>query len=106
MDVDGASTSAGAGGAAPETSSSAAVGFAGAGSSGAAAAGGAGAGTSAAAGFDSKSGELELEVPFVEKYRPLVLTDIVGNEETIRRLEAIAAGAYDDGCRRVSSGPI
>ena len=36
-------------------------------------------------------GETILEVPFVEKYRPVLLSDIVGNGDTIRRLEAIAA---------------
>lgn len=90
MDVDAASSSAGSSAGAVAGSSSVSATHSGAGSSGGAAAGGAGAGSAAA--FDSKHGELELEVPFVEKYRPLVLTDIVGNEETIRRLEAIAAG--------------
>jgi hypothetical protein len=33
---------------------------------------------------------LELEVPFVEKYRPLLLSEIVGNEATVTRLQAIA----------------
>ncbi|CCK73498.1 replication factor C subunit 4 NDAI_0G05150 [Naumovozyma dairenensis CBS 421] len=33
---------------------------------------------------------LTLELPWVEKYRPHVLKDIVGNEETILRLEQIA----------------
>ena len=36
-------------------------------------------------------GETILETPFVEKYRPVLLSDIVGNGDTIRRLEAIAA---------------
>ncbi len=31
-----------------------------------------------------------LELPWVEKYRPLVLKDIVGNEETTARLQVIA----------------
>ena len=33
---------------------------------------------------------LTLELPWVEKYRPRVLDDIVGNEETILRLKQIA----------------
>lgn len=33
---------------------------------------------------------LKLELPWVEKYRPKVLKDIVGNEETIERLKQIA----------------
>ncbi|GMM55310.1 replication factor C subunit 4 [Maudiozyma humilis] len=33
---------------------------------------------------------LKLELPWVEKYRPHVLKDIVGNEETIERLKQIA----------------
>jgi hypothetical protein len=67
----------------------------------------------AGAGAKPKAGELDLEVPFVEKYRPILvsyslpecaanrcyhwyhvhlqLSDIVGNEETITRLQAIAA---------------
>jgi replication factor C subunit 2/4 len=32
-------------------------------------------------------GKFELEVPFVEKYRPLYLQDIVGNSETVERLK-------------------
>lgn len=34
--------------------------------------------------------EQGLELPWVEKYRPRVLDDIVGNEETVARLKAIA----------------
>ena len=30
------------------------------------------------------------ELPWIEKHRPLVLSDIVGNEATINRLSAIA----------------
>ena len=33
----------------------------------------------------------DFEAPWVEKYRPQLLHDIVGNEETVRRLEVIAA---------------
>ena len=32
----------------------------------------------------------ELELPWVEKYRPRVLEDIVGNEEIVQRLQVIA----------------
>ena len=31
-----------------------------------------------------------LELPWIEKYRPLILDDIVGNEETVSRLKIIA----------------
>lgn len=34
--------------------------------------------------------ELTLQLPWVEKYRPHLLKDIVGNEETVQRLELIA----------------
>jgi hypothetical protein len=30
------------------------------------------------------------ELPFVEKYRPQVLVDVVGNEEAVRRLQVIS----------------
>ena len=30
------------------------------------------------------------DMPWVERYRPRVLTDVVGNEETLVRLQAIA----------------
>ena len=43
--------------------------------------GGAGGGGSAFAG------KFELEIPFVEKYRPMYLQDIVGNGETVERLK-------------------
>ncbi|KAI9298826.1 replication factor C subunit 2 [Neoconidiobolus thromboides FSU 785] len=33
----------------------------------------------------------DLNLPWVEKYRPIVLDDIVGNEETIQRLKVIAS---------------
>ncbi|KAI5308680.1 replication factor C subunit 4, partial [Ascosphaera atra] len=32
----------------------------------------------------------DYELPWVEKYRPIVLDDIVGNTETIERLKIIA----------------
>ncbi|KAG8761966.1 replication factor C subunit 4 [Serendipita sp. 397] len=36
------------------------------------------------------AGEVPYELPWVEKYRPAVLDDVVGNEETIDRLKVIA----------------
>ena len=45
--------------------------------------GGAGGG----AGGSYLAGKFELEVPFVEKYRPMYLQDIVGNGETVERLK-------------------
>ncbi|KNC81494.1 replication factor C subunit 2 [Sphaeroforma arctica JP610] len=45
------------------------------------------------AGSSSKSTKKESSshtLPWVEKHRPLVLTDIVGNEETVSRLQVIA----------------
>lgn len=33
----------------------------------------------------------KLELPWVEKYRPHLLKDIVGNEDTVQRLQTIAA---------------
>ena len=30
------------------------------------------------------------DIPWVEKYRPVELKDIVGNEETVQRLQVIA----------------
>jgi hypothetical protein len=45
----------------------------------------------AGASSSAPPGETILETPFVEKYRPVLLSDIVGNGDTIRRLEAIAA---------------
>lgn len=41
----------------------------------------------------TKEASLTLELPWVEKYRPHKLNDIVGNEETVERLKLIA----DDG---------
>ncbi len=34
--------------------------------------------------------ETQFEVPWVEKYRPLTLDDVVGNEHTVGRLRIIA----------------
>ena len=39
-----------------------------------------------------KPGSRKANQPWVEKYRPVYLTDVVGNTETVRRLEAIAQG--------------
>ncbi|KEI41856.1 uncharacterized protein L969DRAFT_83692 [Mixia osmundae IAM 14324] len=39
---------------------------------------------------DTDDGPVAYEMPWVEKYRPAVLDDIVGNEETIERLKVIA----------------
>lgn len=38
----------------------------------------------------AKSSTNEMELPWVEKYRPIKLDDIVGNEDTISRLKVIA----------------
>ncbi len=56
---------------------------------------GAGAGSAAAPATDSvafglAAGEAELEMPWVEKYRPRVLADVIGNEEAVKRLAVIA----------------
>lgn len=37
-----------------------------------------------------KVGEVIGELPWVEKYRPTEIKDIVGNEDTIERLQVIA----------------
>lgn len=34
--------------------------------------------------------EAQYEAPWVEKYRPTVLSEVVGNEEAVARLRAIA----------------
>jgi len=36
------------------------------------------------------SGPIEMDRPWVEKYRPVEMEDIVGNEEAVMRLRVIA----------------
>lgn len=38
----------------------------------------------------TKSKRIEMDIPWLEKYRPRILDDVVGNEETISRLRVIA----------------
>lgn len=46
--------------------------------------------TDAGEGSVKSSGGGSYELPWVEKYRPLKLREIVGNEETVSRLEVFA----------------
>lgn len=38
----------------------------------------------------ASSGSIEYQVPWVEKYRPKILDDVLGNDDTVLRLRAIA----------------
>ena len=40
---------------------------------------------------ETKKKKGEYDIPWVEKYRPKTLDDVVGNEETLVRLRAIAS---------------
>jgi len=44
----------------------------------------------AAPAAKKKSIEFQMELPWLEKYRPKTLSDVVGNDQTIRRLKALA----------------
>ncbi|KJE95487.1 DNA replication factor C subunit Rfc4 [Capsaspora owczarzaki ATCC 30864] len=46
--------------------------------------------TTAAAGAARKTTTGQSEMPWVEKYRPILLKDVVGNEDTVARLQIIA----------------
>jgi len=48
------------------------------------------AGTKRKATDKKKGGKSGYEMPWVEKYRPRALDDVVGNEDTLVRLRAIA----------------
>lgn len=48
------------------------------------------AGTNHIANVAGGSGGGAYQVPWIEKYRPQLLQDVVGNEETLVRLQAIA----------------
>ena len=47
-------------------------------------------GTLGAVSSTKKKGGISYQVPWIEKYRPERLEDMVGNEETLIRLQAIA----------------
>lgn len=46
--------------------------------------------SSTAKGKAPSAAETPYELPWVEKYRPTVLDDVVGNSDTIERLKVIA----------------
>jgi replication factor C subunit 2/4 len=46
--------------------------------------------TAASATATSSSSTLSSNIPWIEKYRPRILDDVIGNEETIARLNVIA----------------
>jgi len=41
-------------------------------------------------GTTANSGDAPYQVPWVEKFRPRSLDDVLGNEDTVQRLRAIA----------------